>query len=75
MQVIESCNEETKIIPINFNEKKAACKMQNIYILLAFLLITTALLIDVSMYYYYMIKYRAMQKHLLPFYFTNNKLK
>ena len=74
MQVIESCNEETKIIPINFNEKKAACKMQNIYILLAFLLITTALLIAVSMYYY-MIKYRAMQKHLLPFYFTNNKLK
>ena len=74
MQVIESCNEETKIIPINFNEKKAAYKTQNIYILLAFLLITTALLIDVSMYYY-MIKYRAMQKHLLPFYFTNNKLK
>ena len=74
MQVIESCNEETKIILTNFNEKKAACKTQNIYILLAFLLITTALLIAVSMYYY-MIKYRAMQKHLLPFYFTNNKLK
>ena len=74
MQVIESCNEETKIILTNFNEKKAACKTQNIYILLAFLLITIALLIAVSMYYY-MIKYRAMQKHLLPFYFTNNKLK
>ena len=74
MQVIESCNEETKIILTNFNEKKAACKTQNIYILLAFLLITIALLIAVSMYYY-MIKYRAMQKHLLPFYFTNNKLR
>ena len=56
MQVIESCNEETKIIPINFNEKKAACKMQNIYILFAFLLITIALLIAVSIHCY-LIKY------------------
>ena len=29
----------------NFNEKKATCKTQNFYILLAFLLITIALLI------------------------------
>ena len=74
MQVIESYNEETKIILTNFNEKRPACKTQNIYILLVFLLITTALLIAVSMYYY-MIKHRAMQKHLLSFYFTNNELK
>ena len=37
--VIESHIEET-----NFNEKKVTCKMQNFYILLAFLLITIALL-------------------------------
>ena len=43
--------EETKAVPINFNEKK-----QNFYILCAFLLITIALLIAVSTYYY-LIKY------------------
>ena len=41
-EVIESHDDETKI---NFNEKKAACKTQNFYVLLAFLLITRALLI------------------------------
>ena len=64
--------EET--VPINLNENKTNCKMQNFYILLAFLLITIALLIAVSIYCY-LIKYRAKQKHLLPFNFTNNKLK
>ena len=49
---------ETKNIPTNFNQKKATCKTQNIYILLAFLLITIALLIDVSIYCY-LIKYPA----------------
>ena len=44
------------------------------YILLAFLLITIALLIAVSIYCY-LIKYRAKQKHLLPFHDTNNELK
>ena len=34
--IIESNNEE-----INFNEKKATCKMQNFYILLAYVLFTT----------------------------------
>ena len=57
-EVIESYNEETKTIPTNFNEKKATCKMQNFYILHAFLLITIALLIAVSIYCY-LIKYRA----------------
>ena len=36
----------------NFNEKKATCKTQNFYILLAFLLITIAILIAVSIYCY-----------------------
>ena len=55
-EVIESYNEETKPIPINFNEKKATCKMENLFILLAFLLITIALLVAVSIYFY-LIKY------------------
>ena len=32
-EVIESYDEETKSIPTNFNEKKAACKTSNFYIL------------------------------------------
>ena len=43
-------------------------------ILLAFLLVATALLIADSIYCY-LIKYRAKQKHLLPFHETNNELK
>ena len=42
-ETIESTSEETKTITTNFNEKKATGKMQNFYILLAFLLITIAL--------------------------------
>ena len=41
---IDSFDEETKSILTNFNERKATCKAQNFYILLAFLLITIALL-------------------------------
>ena len=37
-EVIEPYDKET-----SFNEKKATCKMQNFYILLALLLITIAL--------------------------------
>ena len=66
--------EKTKTIPTNFHEKKATCKMQNFYILLAFLLISIELLIPVSIYSY-LIKYQAKQKHLLPMHFTNNALK
>ena len=51
-EVIEPYKKETKTIPKNFNEKKAICEMQNFYILLAFLLITIALLIAVSIYCY-----------------------
>ena len=64
--------EETVLT--NLNEEKATCKTQNFYVLLAFLLITIALLIAVSVYSY-LIKYLAKQKHLLPLNFTNNKLK
>ena len=58
----------------NFNEMKATCKTQKFYILLAFLLVTTALLKAISIYCY-LIKYQGKQKHLLPFNFTNIKLK
>ena len=58
----------------NFNEKKATCKRPNFNILLAFFLITIALLIAISTYYY-LIKYRRKQKHFLPLQFTNNKIK
>ena len=54
--------------------KKVACKTQNLFLLLAFLLNTIALLRDVSTYCYLM-KYRAKQKHLLQFHITNNELK
>ena len=61
--------KETKIIP-----KNIICETKSFYILLAFLLITITLLIAVSIYYY-LIKYKTKQKHLLTFYVTNNKLK
>ena len=73
-EITKSYDEETKTIPRNFNEKKVAYKTQNLCIALAFLLITIALLIAVSVYCY-LIKYRAKQKHLLPFHVTNNELK
>ena len=68
-EFIESHNEDENAKPksydeTNFNEKKATCKMQNLYILLAFLLITVALLIAVTIYCY-LIQYQA--KQLLPF--------
>ena len=51
----------------NFNEKNITCKTQSFYILLAFLLITIALLIAVNIYSY-------LLKNFLPFHNTNNKL-
>ena len=65
-EVIESCHKETKTIPTNFNEKKATAK--NFYILLAFLLITIAILIAVSIYGYlteYQVK-KNIYSHLTP---------
>ena len=43
-KVIESFDEEIKTIPTSFNEKLVTCKTRNFYILLAFLLITIALM-------------------------------
>ena len=73
-EIIESNDEETKTIPTSFDEKKVTCKTQNFHVLLAFLSITISVLIAVSIYCY-LIKYRAKQKHLLPFHVTNNELK
>ena len=69
----KSNDEETKTFPTNFNEESITYKTQNFYILLAFLLISIALLITVSIYCY-LIKHQAKQKHLLPFHITNNEL-
>ena len=69
MKLSPKDKKETKA---NFNKEKTACKTQNFYILLAFLLITIALLIAVSIYCY-LIKYQAKQKHLLPFHDTKLK--
>ena len=66
--------EEKKAVTTSFNEKKSACKTRNVYILVAFLLITIALLIAVSIYCY-LIKYQVKQKCLLPFHNSNNKFK
>ena len=52
-EIVESYNEET-----NFNERNQPVKRK-----LAFLLITIALLIAVSIYCY-LIKYQAKRKHL-----------
>ena len=65
------CDEIIDVKETNFNKKNIICKTQNFYILLAFLLITIALLIAVSIYCY-LIKYQ--RKHLLLCHNTNNKL-
>ena len=41
-EVMQSYNKEIKTIRTNFSEKKAICKLQTFYVLLAFLLITIA---------------------------------
>ena len=42
--------EITKTVQTNFNEKKAICKIEDLYTLLTFLLVTILLLIIVSIY-------------------------
>ena len=69
-EVIDSYNKEIKTIPTNFNEENITFKTQSFYILLAFLFVTTALLITVSISCY-LTKYRV--KNLLPFH--DSKLK
>ena len=63
-EVIKSFDEEIKTIPTNFNEKKVTCKTRDLYILLAFSVITITWLIAVSIYCY-VIKHQT--KYLLPF--------
>ena len=65
-EIIESYNEER-----NFDEKKQPVNRKISIFLLAFLLISIALLIAVSIYCH-LIKYQAKT---LPFHVTNNKLK
>ena len=54
-------------------KKNTICNTKNLYVLLEFLLISIVFLIAVSTYCY-LIKYQVKQKHLLPFYITNDKL-
>ena len=63
----KGCRE--KLFQQILTKKKVTCKTQSFYILLAFLLITLALLIVPSIYCY-LIKQRA--KKLLPFHVTRN---
>ena len=65
------CDEIIDVKERNFNEKNITCKIQNFYVLLAFLLITITSLLAVSIYCY-LIKYQP--KNLLPFHNKNNKL-
>ena len=59
--IIEPYYKEKKSFPVNFNEKKAICKVQNFCNLLAFLLTIIASLIAVSIYCY-LIKYEVKTK-------------
>ena len=60
------CDEITDVKETNFIGKDITSKTQNFYILLAFLLITSSLLIAVISIYCYLIRNQAKQKHLLP---------
>ena len=54
--------------------KSIVCETNSFYNFPVFLLITIALLIAVNIYCY-LIKYKAKQTNLLPFYITNKELK
>ena len=77
----KSNNEKQKPLQQILMKKYITCKTQKFHILLAFLIITIAMLMAVSIYYY-LIKYRANQKHLLSLFqlervnqwFISNKL-
>ena len=65
-----TCDEIIDVEETNFNEITITCKRKCFYILLAFLLITIALLIAVSIYYY-MIKVQA-KKNIYYHFTTQN---
>ena len=72
-----TCNEIIEEIIQLFKQiliKKVDFQSQNLYSLLAFLLIIIALLIAVSIYCYLII-YLTKQKHLLLLHVSNNELK
>ena len=58
MITYEEITEEIKTIATKFNEKNATCRTKKFHILLAFSLITIALLIAVGIYCY-QAKYKA----------------
>ena len=68
-EVMKSYNEEIEIKtnPRDFNENKGTCKTQSCYILFAFVLITITVILIALSIYWYLKKYPAKQKHLLPF--------
>ena len=72
--MLSQMTKKQKLFQQIFNEIIKTCKIKNLYILLEFLLITIALLIAFHIYYN-LTKYRAKQKYLLPFHFTNNELR
>ena len=63
---------ETKIVTTNFNEKNAVFKTKTFYNLVVFWLITISLLIA-AWIYFYLIKHKSKQKHLLPYHVTNDE--
>ena len=74
LRVMKLLKKKQKQLQQIFMRKMQSLKQKNSIFYLHFLLITIALLIAVSIYFY-LIKYKAKQKHLLPFYVTNNELK
>ena len=76
-EIIDTVRHESeKSIAINFNDKNGICKMDNLYILLAFVSIKLLKLIIIDIYCYYChIKHRSKQKQMLPCYHSNKKLK
>ena len=74
LRVMKLLKKKQKQLQQILLQRDEICKTKNFYILLAFLLITLALLIDVSIHCY-LIKYKTKQKRLLPFYVTNKELK
>ena len=68
----KSYDKTTKIVPTKTVPTKRAST--NFYIFIDFLLIVIALWITVANYCC-LIKHRTNEKHLLPYYVTNNKIK
>ena len=68
-----TCDEIIFAVEKSTISKNIICEKNFLYISLVFLLITITLLIAFSIYFC-LIRYKAKQKHLWPYYVTNNKL-